>query len=420
MASPPGGTTEPHGICVACHSGNLEVIVWKHAICWDTPDDEGLDATDPPFAGVTVKLEQFFDPLAMSSDTPSRATATTGQDGKATFTGILEGYYSISVDQPEYEEVHAPILDEFSQQNAAPPPNVQLRTGLYVEAHKTSYADIVLRKKKYRYNADGTWSQGRECLRRHDIKRSGAGGGESLGPMFWNHEPSDLVTRDVAWIVLMALPLMLIAAAWAFLGGVGFWNLYCVGFCGALVSYLTGMIFGKGPGTVAIVVAFAVFVLLGIGLIFILAFGNPGDLDQFLTLLFFSLTTGLWTAFGIGYLAGKQEPYEGTPAWWSRPRMAVITVLVGLVVALVLFLLSALLVKHPSCLDPSCPVQQLPLSVVMVIGGLVGIAVLWLMVGWMPGLSGHAFKNEGQVTEFGQTDYLLPFLGTRYCLQGAR
>jgi hypothetical protein len=332
-----------------------------------------------------------------SSELSQPRTATTDGDGKAVFSGLFEGVYHVEVDQPGYEEVNQDILDEFSRQAAQPPPNVKLRTTAAVEAQKTSYADVVLRMKKYRYNADGTWSWGRECLRRHAVPGAGSSGAGSLASMFWSHEPSDLVTRDVAWIVLMAFPLMLIPAAAAFLGGVGFWNLYCFGFCGALVSYLTGMIFGKGPGTAAIAVAFAAFVALGVGLIFILAFGHPSDLDQFLTLLFFSLTTGLWTAFGIGYLAGKQEPYQGTPLWWTS-TMALITAIAGVVVALVLFLVTALFVQHPSCLDPGCPVLQLPLSVGMVIAGLVVIVLLWLMVGWMPGLSGHAFQNEGQVT----------------------
>ena len=420
--APGGATTSAGGTCVRCHQGALEVIVWKHAICWQTPEGQGLDATDPPFENVPVRIEGSVDPLDTSDSSlngPVRQTVQTGSDGKATFSGLREGAYTIYAEMSGYEEVNDDVLDEFGRQSVAAPQNVKLRTAVQVEAGKTSYADIVLRYKKYRYNQNGTWSQGRECLRRHDVRHGGAGGGESLAGMFWSHEPSDLITRDTAWIVLMTLPLMLIAAAAVFLGGVGFWNLYCIGFCAALWSYLTGMIFGKGPGTAAIIATFAAYAALAIALIFILAFAHPGDLDLFLTLLFFSLATGLWTAFGIGYLAGKQEPYEGKPAWW-RSKMALITVLAGVAVALVLFLVSALLVKYASCLDPSCPPAQLSLSLGMVIAGLVVILLLWLMVGWLPGLSGHAFQNEGQVTEWGQTDYKLPFLGERYCLQGAR
>jgi hypothetical protein len=56
--NPPGGSATPAGgICTTCPHGKIEVIVWKHAICWDSP--EGWpNGKDPIFEGVTVRLNE--------------------------------------------------------------------------------------------------------------------------------------------------------------------------------------------------------------------------------------------------------------------------------------------------------------------------------------------------------------------------
>src|SRR5258706_13930919 len=88
----PGGESIPAGgICAICPHGQIEVIVWKHAVCWDTPS-EGENATDPRFEGVKVKIK-------------GRLETTTGLDGKVLRTNRRRAPYTRKVGKHANDDV---------------------------------------------------------------------------------------------------------------------------------------------------------------------------------------------------------------------------------------------------------------------------------------------------------------------------
>src|SRR5258706_10879394 len=173
----PGGESIPAGgICAICPHGQIEVIVWKHAVCWDTPS-EGENATDPRFEGVKVKIEGLLE-------------KTTGLDGKVLLTNLRPATYTVTVEKAGYEDVTDSVRPLRGSQ-------VVLEHRIEVKKDETSFADVVLRAKLARLNQDLTWTEGRECLRRHGRPTPAPGPAGTLGPMCWSHEPTWLVVRDV-------------------------------------------------------------------------------------------------------------------------------------------------------------------------------------------------------------------------------
>ena len=318
--NPPGSSSAaPSNPCIPCTTGHLEVVVWKWAVCWDTPEMEGLNAQDPKFAGVKVKV--------------AGQEQTTDASGIARFQNLAPGTYSISVEKAAYEDVTAQIPHPESPELA----NVKLRSSAEVFEHKTSYADLVMRALPYRYNGNGTWSKGRECTRRHPAPSMGAPSFNMLAQILWSDEPSLLYSRDITWILFLVLTVA--AAGMGFADMMGQFPLYLDGLLAALTAYLTGIIFGFGPGIAACITAFAAYVALGIGLIFafFMRSGADAEMDKGLIAGFFCVLTGVWTAFGFGYLGGRREEYKAVPSWGFAPPFF-ISAIVGLLVALVLFI----------------------------------------------------------------------------------
>jgi len=385
--NPPGSTAAaPSNPCIPCTTGHLEVVVWKFAVCWDTPEMEGLNAQDPRYEGVKVKV--------------AGQEKTTDANGTARFQNLAPGTYSISVEKAGYEDITSQIPLDGRPELAS----VKLRSSAEVFEHKTSFADIVMRAIQYRYNANGTWSKGRECTRRHPIPTPGAPSFNMLAQILWSDEPSLLYSRDITWILFLVLTVAALAMGIA--DAVGQFPLYLSGLLAAIAAYLTGVIFGFGPGIAAIITASAGYVALGIGLIFafFMRTGADVELDKGLIAVFFSMLTGTWTAFGFGYLGGRREEYSALPSWGFAPPHF-LSAIIGLLAALVIFV------------------------VMMVAGGLgagwliaalLGVGLAGFFVYGGGGLAGWAFSNEGETQQFGRTDMQLPYLGERYTLQGAR
>lgn len=422
---PGGSATQGGGICTRCPHGKIEVIVWKHAICWDTPTDKWENAEDPGFEGVTVRINEVVDTTTQSDGTQvvqyhSLAEQVTGADGKVAFDNLLpfDSYTVTASRHPDHMEVTQELAQEQQRVSQGNPPStdqpgvesgakVQLRNeGVAVEVGKTSYADLVLRKKKYRENRDGTWTQGRECDRRHPASLwVGSGPGGTLGAILWDDEPGMLVARDWAWIFILIL--VAGCAVAGALGMPGYFLLFLGGIMAAFAAYLTGVIWGEGPGTVAIALAVAVFAALLIGVIVLAVLVKMGsatlsDLDVLLIPVFFGVLSGMWAAFALGYADSPAGTYQAKPKWWSNPRLLGFT-LVGVVVAVIVQLVLAALFG-------------MSLWTILAVVSTLVLAIFWCH---HAALTGFTFKNEGQVQEFGDSDYTLPYLGDRYCLQGA-
>ena len=426
MDSIPGGSATPAGgICTTCPHGKIEVIVWKHAICWDTPKDRWENAEDPGFEGVTVRINE----VVVSTTTQPNGTQVvqyhslaeqeTDADGKVTFANLLpySAYKVTASRHPDYAEVTQELAQ--AQQSAAqgnPPARdqpgvetgakVQLRNEVAVEVGKTSYADLVLRKKKYRENKDGTWTQGRECDRRHAASVGVGAPAGTLGPILWDDEPGMLTARDWAWIFILVL--VAGCAVAGALGMPGYFLLFLGGILAAFAAYLTGIIWGEGPGTVAIIAAVVVFAALAIAVIVLAVLVRMGSvtlsgIDVLMIPVFFGVLSGMWAAFALGHAESPAGTYQAKPEWWSNPRLLGF-MLVGVVIAVIVQLVLAALFG---------------MSAFTIVAVLITL-LLAVVCCHLSALTGFTFKNEGEVQGgFGDSDYLLPYLGERYCLQGA-
>ncbi len=388
----PNGDCPPGERCVPCRAGTLEVIVWEYAVCWRT-SSAGLDTQDPPFAGVTVRVS--------GGEFDQEESKVTDDSGKAVFDDLFPGDYDIHVEKAGYEDVTDDLTDRLSQDH---PPNVRLTRTAEVQTHQTAYADLVMCAKRYRKNGDGTWTPGRECDRRHPNPGGAGGPGGTLGAILWADEPGMLAARDWAWIFLLVLVAGSIAGAAGVLGG--HWLLFLGGILAAFAAYLTGVIFGEGPGTVAIVaagIAFAALLVAAIVLAVMARFGSPpSSIDTILIPAFIGILSGMWAAFGFAYSQCPAGVYKAKPAWWRNARLLGL-MLAGVAVALIVYLVFAALFGVSG------------MTIVMVLVTLV-LSVFWCH---HAALTGMTFKNEGDEDDFGDSDYKLPYLGDRYCLQGA-
>jgi hypothetical protein len=128
------------------------------------------------------------------------------------------------------------------------------------------------------------------------------------------------------------------------------------------------------------------------------------DLDVVMIPALFGILSGMWAAFALGYSQSPAGTYQSMPKWWSNPRLLGFT-LRGAAIALIVDLVFAAIFGG--------------MSVWTFIAALIAlvVAVFWCH---HSALTGFTFKNEGQVQEeWGDSDYKLPYLGDRYCLQGA-
>lgn len=401
MGRPGSSLTPPGEICLACPSGQIEVIVWKHAICWDTPK-EGEKAPDPRFENVKVRLNEVQRSTGQPGGNQETeyawlAEETTDKQGKATFKNVLASQYAltsytVTARQPGYEDVTyevPPITVAGSQ--------VNVRHTVIVEVGETAQCDLVLRARQARLNEDGTWDPGRECLRRHGPpKPPEFSDAHDLDDIFWKDEPTLLKARDALWAIV--LPLLIVAAALgAALGMLGpLEMLSVVAICAAYMAYLAGIIFGEGVGTPAIAAAAALFgVLLAVNTVLVLFGKEPDAVGT-------GILGGVWTAFAVGYVGGRREEWRADKTILKIPVPIVVSALAGAAGAAAVTLL---------LLAGGTPT----------LGAVLGAALGGFFLGAFSGWAGWAFVNEGKTQAgFGGSDYTLPYLGERYCLQGAR
>lgn len=399
--NPPGGTATPAGaICTTCPHGTIEAIVWKHAICWDTPL-VGEYGKDPRFENATVRLNEMVTSRTVQPDgTVQEVTAyldqkTAGPDGKVTFSNLVPsadvgGTYTITAHFEGYEDVTEEYIGDSGKAKVLAGAQVAPTRSVEVRLGETFTADLVLRAKLARLTDHGKWTPGRECHRRHARSTDVRGEPLTLGSVFWLQEPDPLISRDALWIALGLATL-----AFVFLGllGGGMFLVSAAAICAAFFGYLTGLIFGEGPGAAAITLAIAAFVVLLVVTALAKVFGLPSDPYGV------GVLTGVWASFVFGYAPGRRDIWRDRGAYYYFISALVGGLGAGAAVGLLLLAVSS------------------AASVVGVVLAVLAGALLGGFSGW----TGFAFANEGKIKmAYGTDGYKLPYLGERYCLQGAR
>jgi len=405
MNVPGGNTTGPGAICTHCHTGKIEVIVWKHAVCWDTPD-EGENATDPRFEGVTVLVNESESRTNLPDgrvqiDYDFLVKDTTDASGKVVFEDLIPATYSISArkpaeeDKPPYEDVTSEI-----RRITVRGSQVILNHGHSIEVRyqETSHCDLVMRAKQARLTTSGKWTPGRECLRRHVQPTPDGAAGDTLAKIFWSKEPSLLQGLDIIWAIFLPLILVIavLAVALGMIGPMGILSVAAI--CAAFLAYIGAVIFGESFGTGSIAFAFAMMAIVLAANLLAAAFGfaDPDPTGV-------GILGGIWAAFGVGYLPGRREEWRVTKKILFLPEPIMVSALAGAAGGAALAAMLAAVADVP---------VGGPIAIASIVGALLGS-----LSGWM----GWAFANEGKTQlGFGPSDFKLPFVGERYCLQGAR
>jgi hypothetical protein len=398
---PPGTTRgREKDYCRKCHAGKLKVTVKKTLVCWDS-GSEGDTTPDKPLEGATVRvsLSECLDRRApLLEQFKPIDPKTTDSNGEVTFDLLIPGRYTVTAekdnDKPEgYMVAPAP---------PPPPPPAggtpapAPRPGTVVEEGKTATAEVTLQIK----NA--------VCNRKHLPPSPSPGIPRSIWlPILWFpwNEPWVMAMRD----------LLFLAAVGFSIAGMATLNLAMVAFFVAWGGYLTNVIWGKIPGIIMICAAGVLLVAMVV--VAAVAAGAPVIPDAARSLEYhhpvfepivdlgwFPVTCGTWMAFLIALIIGRVESYSNKNKGWI-----VLWVLIGAAVAVGLCVMF-LAVAHREFSED--------LSV-----GLIILAILAGAVsGGVAGLLGHTFRNEGEIEPpvWGKDDFLLPFEGEHYCVQGPR
>jgi hypothetical protein len=359
--APGGAGTPPASPCVPCTTGSLEVTAYWLKVCWDT-GPEGEETPDPPFENVEVSISG-----------PASRTDRTGADGKVLFTGLPPGRYTISAKRIDRDE-HNAIVAEFEDITPTADPGADQPVDVHIGS--TSFG----RRK--------LWRKGLECNRKHTAMPGPAGdGGPTIWmPIFWLpwSEPFFLAgVRDtVCWLGSLVILIVGFAVS----------NLSLAALASAFHAYFWHVIFGMGPGIAMMVAAFAFFVVL-------IVLGAVPSLLPFPAIdpVTFPVVAGVWAGFTIALMIGRTERFSNKD--WGVPIAC--GVVGAVTAALVLFVLS----------PPGFGVWA-----------VIGIVALTLVLSLVSGLLGHAFMNDGRTnaTVWGPSDFLLPYEGDRYCVQGLR
>ena len=371
--SGPGSETAPPGeICHLCTDGALKVKVSLQTVCWDTDLTLGVRSPDRPFNGVEVSI---------SGPTSVKPQPTAG-NGEVTFSGLSPGSYSVSVQKVGFTDQTTTIPKV--------PPEItpEMLTGPHnVTARATAEAVRIMRR------------DGLRCHRKHSAKVGGAPGTRRIVlPILWlgNDEPWVMILRDTLW--LAALITMAIA--------LGTGNLALGAWCAAFAAYLTTVIFGQGAGVPVMTVAFVGYLAMLAVSIAALAMGFLGLPKP--NPLWLGVASAVWGGFGWALARARREEYFN-----SKPKEIIIAGIIGLALALALFFTAGGSLGSP---QGFWPVTGAVMAVVL-------IAALGFASGALGGLFSHTFTNEGKVENprwHSQTDYLLPFVGEHYCVQGLR
>jgi murein DD-endopeptidase MepM/ murein hydrolase activator NlpD len=120
------------------------------------------------------------------------------------------------------------------------------------------------------------------------------------------------------------------------------------------------------------------------------------------------VASAVWGGFGWALARGRREEYFN-----SHPKEIIIAGIIGAALALALFFSVGGSLGNPEGLWPVT-------GAVMVV---VLIAAFGFGSGALGGLFSHTFTNEGKVENprwHTQTDFLLPYAGEHYCVQGIR
>ena len=259
-----------------------------------------------------------------------------------------------------------------------------VRESLTVHANATTEHTLVLS------------NTARECSRRHTRPLGGQTSPLTLAPMFWLDEHWLLIVRDVLWILFGVLTIVFTILGIAFPTENALLGIAAG--CFAFFAFHTHIIFGMIPGVTTIVLAFASFIAVAIigfsGLL------GPPDIVAF------PVMCSVWVTFGFGLLMGYQ-PFSRED--WSIPLAGL---LIGVLTALVLFLVLAALLQRDAFSG----------DLGFIIGASIGIAVLGMAMGFICAFLGHLLINDGALRDptWGASDYKLPYVGERYCLQGNR
>ena len=252
------------------------------------------------------------------------------------------------------------------------------------------------------------------CRRKHLREVNATAGTNTLGPMFWADEPWILLLRDALWVILLILTIAftVVGLLWPEPAAGG---LAAAVICFGLFSYANHIVFGMIPGVTVMTLAFAAF--LAVGALTVMALMTPPPLPLF------DFATGTYgvaagerhrvsgrvcavMGFSVGLIAGRQSfNYHD---WTVVIVATIIAALTAVGVFLVMFWFH----------DPATFLGDPPAVVGFCIAQLFAGAV----AGFVAGLMGHAFINDGNLDSptFGLTDLLLPFDGERYCVQGHR
>lgn len=362
---PPGGTCTPAGgPCAVCGTGMIVVTTKRLAVCWDTGPG-GVGAADPLLPNVPVKVSG-------TGTAPPDQTTQDASGCKVTFGPVMAGEW----------KVEAGIVEGYEWASA--------EKRVRVEPGGTTQVDLRLERN------------GLECNRQHPAP-SGTSDGPSIWlPVLWVFwgEPWALILRDVLWVA---------AAAFIALGA-GAFDLMpdpaLCAFSAALTAYLTLMIFGQVLGVIAIAAAAALWLV-------VIAMATIASVASFVPLpapspLLFSLLNGGWTAFLLALLVGRTSRYA--------VKMIEVATLMGLLGAAV-----ALITLYIATSGEASTAL------------FVGTALLGYLCGFVFGWIGHIFANEGNTLaehwspqptpadwDVSSQQYLLPYAGERYCVQGVR
>lgn len=373
MTARPGtGGAPAGGICYECTTGTLKVKVHLQTVCWDTDPALGVRSPDRPFNGVKVAINGPTSPPAQS----------TAGNGEVTFSRLLPGSYGVTVEKAGFADKTTDIPN--AQVDITP----EMLSGPHqVEEHTTTEAVRIMRRNGHR------------CHRKHSAKTGGSPGTRRIVlPILWlgNDEPWILVMRDLLW--LAALVTMAIALAKG--------SFALAAWCAAFAAYLTTVIFGQGAGIPAMIAAFA-------GYLAMLAASILALTISFLGLpkpnpLWLGVASAVWGGFGWALARGRRKEYYN-----SHLLEVIIAGVIGAALAIALFFTTGGSLGNPEGFWP--------------VAGAAMVVILILAFGFasgaLGGLFSHTFTNEGKVENprwHAATDYLLPYVGEHYCVQGLR
>lgn len=379
-ASPPGGaSTAPGGICIPCTTGQLRVEVRTENVCWDTSFYD--PSPDVPLDGaeVTITLTRATGTPPPEGTLAPPTPTLTGLLGSSTFEELAPGFYSLRATKTDYEDRSSTTdIEIVAQTTATAPP-------------------LVTRNTK------------RECTRRHMPENPGAPSPSWLGPIFWESEPGILVLRETLLLACAAGTAVLAIIGGAS-GGFTSGSIAALGICAAFVGYLSVVVFGALIGVPLTLVAFLLFGgMIASALISAVAsfLGLPPP-DPW----GFGMLAAVWAGFTFGLALGRVEPfrYKTKPdIMWEDFTYLFIAAGIGLAVAVATAIL--ILMTVPSAaVDTGAGV-----------GGFIAVTLGGAILGALGAFFAIAFMNDGEIRkELGDRDFLLPYEGERYCVQGHR